>query len=116
MMKRSTRNAGRVIKLLRNGHHQTVRIPKELELPGAEVLVTRDGNRLILEPVTKKDFIAALRALGPLPPGDRFPAIGDPTPEPMVPSYSEPSYALDRQYALPRTIRRRPAGGRTDHH
>jgi|SRR5882724_1424573 len=34
-------------------------------------------------PVAKRNFIAALRALGPLAPADRFPAIDDARPEPL---------------------------------
>jgi antitoxin VapB len=83
MLKRSKRAAVRVVKLFKNGRNQAVRIPREFELPGDAALVTKDGDRLILEPVAKRDFIAALRALGPLPPADRFPAIDDPAPEPI---------------------------------
>jgi antitoxin VapB len=83
MKKRSTPAATRVVKLFKNGRNQAVRIPREFELPGKAALVTKDGDRLILEPVAKKNFIAALRALGPLPAADRFPAIDDPPPEPI---------------------------------
>jgi len=83
MKKRSIPTATRVVKLFKNGHNQAVRIPREFELPGKAALVTKEGNRLILEPVEKKNFIAALRALDPLPPEDRFPTIDDPPPEPV---------------------------------
>jgi antitoxin VapB len=73
----------RRVRLFKNGRNQAVRIPREFELPGKAALVTKDGDRLILEPVAKKNFIAALRALGPLPPADRFPAIDDLPPEPI---------------------------------
>ena len=62
-----------------------ITVPREFELPGKAALITKDGDRLILKPVAKRNFIAALRALGALPPGDRFPAIEDPTPEPINP-------------------------------
>lgn len=87
MAKRSTRGASRVVKLFRNGRHQAVRIPREFELPGKTALVTKDGDRLILEPLAKRNFIAALRTLGPLPPADRFPAIDDPRPRRVNPRY-----------------------------
>ncbi|MGE0116612.1 MAG: antitoxin [Dongiaceae bacterium] len=54
-----------------------VRIPREWELPGKTALVTKDGARLILEPIETKSFIEALRALGPLPPADWFPEIDE---------------------------------------
>jgi len=83
MTKRSTTMATRVVKLIRHGRNQAVCIPREFELPGNSTLVTKVGNRLILEPVAKRNFIVALRALGPLSPADRFPAIDDPPPEPI---------------------------------
>ena len=83
MAKRSIPAATRVVKLFKNGRNQAVRIPREFELPGHAALVTRDGNRLILEPVAKKNFIDALRALGPLPQADRFPEIDDLPAEPI---------------------------------
>jgi antitoxin VapB len=38
-------------RLFRNGRNQAVRIPRDLELPGDEVAIHREGGRLILEPV-----------------------------------------------------------------
>lgn len=38
-------------KLFANGRSQAVRLPKEFRLPGTEVLIRRDGERVILEPV-----------------------------------------------------------------
>lgn len=46
------RKAHRVrAKLFPNGRSQAVRLPKAFRLPGKEVLVHREGNRVILEPV-----------------------------------------------------------------
>jgi antitoxin VapB len=83
--KTSKAAARRVVRLFKNGRNQAVRIPREWELPGKTALVTKDGARLILEPVEKKNFIEVLRALGPLPPEDRFPDIdeGLPPAEPV---------------------------------
>lgn len=39
------------VKLSRNNRSQAVRIPAEFALPGDRVRITRDGDRLILEPV-----------------------------------------------------------------
>ncbi len=41
-------------KLFRNGSNQALRIPREFELPGDEVIIYQDGTRLILVPVEKK--------------------------------------------------------------
>jgi antitoxin VapB len=53
-------------KLFRNGGSQAVRLPKGCRFPEdqTEVLVRRDGRRVILEPVDAwpKDFVACLGA------------------------------------------------------
>jgi antitoxin VapB len=38
-------------KIFRNGGSQAVRLPKECRFPADEVIVRREGNRVILEPV-----------------------------------------------------------------
>src|SRR5262245_59500804 len=43
-------------KLFANGRSQAVRLPKEFRLPGAEVLVRRDGACLVLEPIDTKGW------------------------------------------------------------
>ncbi len=69
----------RTASLFRNGRSQAVRIPKEFEFEGDEVLITRDaGGKLILEPVKKKPtLLEVLAMLEPLGPEDRFPDIDD---------------------------------------
>lgn len=53
--------------LFRNGRNQALRIPKVFELPGDEVMVHREGNRLIVEPITKKrGLLETLAELQPL--------------------------------------------------
>jgi antitoxin VapB len=53
--------------LFRNGRNQALRIPKAFELPGDEVMVHREGDRLIIEPITKKrGLLAVLAELEPL--------------------------------------------------
>ena len=37
--------------LFRNGRNQAVRIPREFELEGSEVLIRKDGDSLILTPI-----------------------------------------------------------------
>jgi antitoxin VapB len=82
MAKRKTSEAAarRLVRLFRHGRNQAVRIPRGWELPGKTALITKAGDRLILEPVAKKNFIEVLRGLGPLPPEDWFPDIDDDLP------------------------------------
>lgn len=75
--------AAREAKLFRNNRSQAVRIPAEFELPGDRVLISRDGDRLILEPVPRRRGVLALldswRALDePFPDvDDRLPPLDD---------------------------------------
>lgn len=63
----------RYASLFRNGRNQAVRIPKELEMDGDRVRISRDGDRLILEPVIARPrLIAVLAELDPI---DEFPDI-----------------------------------------
>lgn len=49
-------------RLFRNGRNQAVRIPREFELPGNEVILRKDGDRLIVSPVRKPNSLAELLA------------------------------------------------------
>lgn len=49
-------------RLFRNGRNQALRIPREFELPGEEVILYREGDRLIVEPVKKSKGLAELLA------------------------------------------------------
>lgn len=40
-------------KLFRNNRSQVVRIPVEFELPGDRVLIHREEDKLIIEPITR---------------------------------------------------------------
>ncbi len=75
----------RTARLFRNGRSQAVRIPKEFELEGDEVLIERgEGGKLILEPVKRKlSLLEALSKLKPLPEEDWLPEIKDYPPEPV---------------------------------
>ncbi len=55
----------RHVKLFRNNRNQAVRIPVEFELPGDEAIISRDGDRLILEPVRKKGLLNLLATWEP---------------------------------------------------
>lgn len=66
--------AERHARLFRNGSDQALCIPREFELPGEEVVIHREGNRLIVEPVVKKrDLLALLATLEPIE--DEFPNV-----------------------------------------
>jgi antitoxin VapB len=38
-------------RVFRNGRNRAVRIPVEFEFPGDEVTITKEGSRIIIEPV-----------------------------------------------------------------
>jgi antitoxin VapB len=67
---------GRPVRLFRNGSNQALRIPRDLELPGNEAILRKEGGRLIIEPVTKPSLLAILAGLEPL--DEDFPEIEDP--------------------------------------
>ena len=68
------KHESRQVSLFRNGSNQAVRIPREFEMPGTHATITRDGGRLIIEPVSEPedDLLTWLQSL---PPEDR--QIGD---------------------------------------
>lgn len=78
-------DAGRHVRLFRNGANQAVRIPREFEFAAQEVVMKKVGNTLVLEPVTlwpQRGSAAALRMaleeikkLGPC--GETFPDVDD---------------------------------------
>ena len=67
----------REAKLFRNNKSQAVRIPADFELPGDRVMIHRDGDRLIIEPVRRKNLLEVLAHLKPLGSEDQFPDIDD---------------------------------------
>src|SRR5262245_16400033 len=66
-------------RLFRNGRNQALRIPRDLELPGREAILRKDGPRLVLEPVAGPLPPSLPAKLNPLdeafPPVDRLPVI-----------------------------------------
>ena len=52
--------------LFRNGRNQAVRIPREFELEGTEVLIRKEGDRLILTPVRPNRLLDLLASWEPL--------------------------------------------------
>ena len=59
-------DAVRRVRLFRNGRNQAVRIPRDFELDGNEATIRRDGERLVIEPVTKGRLLDLLARLRPL--------------------------------------------------
>ena len=71
----------RHVRLFRNGRNQAVRIPRELELPGNDAIMRKEGERLIIEPAPRKSLLAVLAALPTL--DEDFPPIADSPAEPV---------------------------------
>ena len=71
----------RHVRLFRNGRNQALRIPRDLELPGDEAVLRREGNCLIVEPVARPSLLTVLAALKPLT--EDFPVIKSPKAEPV---------------------------------
>lgn len=69
--------APREAKLFRNNKSQAVRIPADFEMPGDRVMIHRDGERLVIEPVRRKNLLDVLAELKPLGPEDQFPDIDE---------------------------------------
>ncbi len=70
-------------RLFRNGANQAVRIPKEFELPGNEVIIRQEGKRLVIEAVqpqfkkgSREAILAMLDEMAKLGPIDEeFPDV-----------------------------------------
>ena len=64
----------RYVRLFRNGRNQALRIPREFELPGNQATLRKDGDRLIVEAVTKQPgLLEVLAKLKPIE--DEFPDV-----------------------------------------
>jgi antitoxin VapB len=56
----------RRVRLFRNGRNQALRIPRDLELPGRDAILRKEGPRLVVEPVARPSLLAVLAELKPL--------------------------------------------------
>ena len=65
--------------LFRNGRNQAVRIPREFEMEGTEVLMRKEGARLIIEPIRKNRLLDLLASWQPLDEG--LPEVEDLPPQ-----------------------------------
>ena len=68
----------RKIRLFRNGRNQALRIPRAFELESNEATIYKDGDRLIVEPVTTGGLLALLATLEPV--DDTFPDVDETLP------------------------------------
>jgi antitoxin VapB len=75
--------AERHVKLFKNGRNQAVRIPREFELPGADAIMRKEGDRLIIEPARPTSLLAVLATLAPL--DEEFPPIPELPLDPVEP-------------------------------
>lgn len=76
-------SATRSVSLFRNGRNQAVRIPREFELEGTQALMRKEGDSLVITPLSKLSLWLALQDLEPL--DEEFPEIEDFPPEPLDP-------------------------------
>jgi len=65
----------RHVRLFKNGRNQALRIPRDFELPGDEAIISKEGDRLIVEPIARPCLLAVLATLEPL--NEDFPVIED---------------------------------------
>ncbi|MBX3672512.1 MAG: AbrB/MazE/SpoVT family DNA-binding domain-containing protein [Burkholderiales bacterium] len=65
--------------LFRNGRNQAVRIPREFEMEGTEVLIRKDGDRLILTPIRRNRLLDLLVSWKPIAEG--LPEVEDSLPQ-----------------------------------
>lgn len=65
----------RVVRLFRNGRNQALRIPRDLELPGSQAVLRKEGNRLIVEPIDRPSLLEVLSRWAPL--DEEFPDLDD---------------------------------------
>jgi antitoxin VapB len=71
----------RHVRLFKNGRNQAVRIPREMELPGDEAVIYRDGQRLIIEPVPQRSLTRLISSWEPL--DVEWPEVADQPAEPV---------------------------------
>lgn len=71
------------VKLLQSAGSQTVSLPEEARFEGEEVLVFREGDRVILEPVRRRWSQKFLDLAGSSPdfPDPEEPSAADPGPD-----------------------------------
>ena len=71
----------RLVRLFKNGRNQAIRIPRDLELPGREAILRKEGRGLVVEPVARPSLLAVLARLKPL--DEDLPIVERPAAEPV---------------------------------
>jgi len=66
MQPKAAPDAERRVRLFKNGGNQALRIPRDLELPGNEAILRKEGHRLVVEPATRPSLLTVLASLEPL--------------------------------------------------
>ncbi|MCL1464161.1 antitoxin [Argonema galeatum] len=65
----------RHVYLLRDGQAQVLTIPQEFTLSSTEVLLRKEGNRLIIEPISSGSLLSLLATLEDIP--ENFPNVDE---------------------------------------
>lgn len=72
----SAKPLSRRVTVFRNGRNQAIRIPRDFEFQANEVILEKEGDRLIVQPVNREpSLFEALAALEPLT--EEFPDIDE---------------------------------------
>jgi antitoxin VapB len=59
-------NAVKHAKVFKNGRNRAVRIPVEFDFPGDDVTITKEGRKIIIEPVDREEeFFKWLASIEP---------------------------------------------------
>ena len=63
-------------KVFKNGRNRAVRIPVEFDFPGDDVTITKEGRRIIIEPVDRdEEFFEWLASIEPW--DEEFPDVDE---------------------------------------
>jgi antitoxin VapB len=62
LLKEAAMVTGRHVSIFRNGHNQAIYIPQEFELAGTEAIIRKEGECLIIEPMSPRNRLLALLA------------------------------------------------------
>lgn len=63
------------VYLLRDGQNQVLTIPHEFVLPSTEVRLRKEGNRLIIEPISSGSLLSLLASLEEIT--ETFPGVDE---------------------------------------
>ncbi|PWE58281.1 AbrB/MazE/SpoVT family DNA-binding domain-containing protein [Metarhizobium album] len=72
--------AERHVKLFRHGQHHVVLIPVEFELPGEDAIMSKESDRLVIQPTKASNLLEWLMTIEPW--DEEFPDIDEKDPLP----------------------------------